>query len=118
MIIILVAMFAWHKLGPPPKDEKIHNFSDAAIEEGQKQYEKVLNLNENFEDKEILEKYAALVRESVKTVGMYMGTTKIKDPYEVDRQAQYWMVWSKYYMSKYKKLEQKYNFVINEAEGE
>ncbi len=117
-IIIVIIIFVLFTLSPPSKDEKIHHFSDAAIKEGQKQYERVLRLNENFEDKEILEKYAVLVRESVQTVGMYMATTEIKDPYELDRQANYWMVWSKYYMNKYKKLEQKHNFVLNDGEGE
>ncbi|MGY6274261.1 hypothetical protein [Methylomonas sp. MgM2] len=115
IMLIVIAQFIWSKIKPPKVDNDLHHFSKSAKELGQHKYEKIIRLNQSFIDKNALEEYASLVRDATQSLSMYMDTTeRTSDRQELERQAIYWMTWTKYYQKKFERLEQKYNFMIED----
>ncbi|NOT10308.1 MAG: hypothetical protein HOP23_00485 [Methylococcaceae bacterium] len=113
-MFIIIAQFIWSRTRPPEIDKTLHLFSAKAKGFGQEQYEKVLRLNRNFEDKKILEEYASLVRDAVQSFEMYIDTSGISDLQELNRQAKYWMIFTEHYKNRYEKLERRYNFIAED----
>jgi hypothetical protein len=116
LMFVIIAAYVLSKFRPPRRDKNLHNYTDAAINAGQKKYEEVLTLNASFEDRELLEKYANLVKEAIQSLHMYLATTEIEEIEEVERQAIYWMYWIVYYQKQFSKLGAKHHFVTEKSE--
>jgi len=109
-IIIAIAIFyALKKVDPrdtpgipkPKYDGKLHNFSVEAINLGKESFEKIIRLNSDHPDQEIVTIYASCCEEGHKILKMYMDTTtRVRNIEDIEKQALYWAAWMQEYMKK------------------
>jgi hypothetical protein len=80
---------------PKPRyDKDIHKFSVYAISEGKDMYEKIIQLNTEHPDQEIVKAYASLNEDYAKFLTMYFASGNLSNVKDVKKQSYYWAAWS------------------------
>ena len=78
----------------PWYDERIHEFSDHAVREGADMYDRIVHLNAEHPDQELVQEYAALNDEYARCLTMYFDAPRRSRDPATQRRALYWAAWS------------------------
>ena len=76
-------------------DENMHEFSTQAIHAGKDMYEKIIQINTNHPDQDIVKAYASLNEDYARCLTMYLDTERQPKIKNNKKQAYYWAAWSR-----------------------
>ena len=79
----------------PYYDENLHEFTAEAVDAGKDMYEKILQLNADHPDQDIVKAYASLNEDFARCLTMYLAADRKPKSKDDKKQAIYWAAWSR-----------------------